>query len=132
MEILEQKLEIDHENLANANFLIIEILRNGYTGNRWGYPISRVKLKNGNVYIIALISNEGQTILNELVNFTDEVGKVMDYDLLREYFLNGMNRYLKFSSEAYIRIINEKDPEEIKIIFTDYYEALEYLESLEK
>jgi hypothetical protein len=55
----------------------------------------------------------------------------MDEHLLEEYFINGMDKYLTFHSEAYFRVINENDPTETKYVFNNYYDALGYLESID-
>jgi hypothetical protein len=133
MEILEENIKIENKKLAHANFIYLENFNEGVAlpknENEYGFIISRIKKGDKN-YIINIQCNE-KLSLESTRNIIEKKNHVDLYEI-QEYFLNGMSRYLKFNTEAYFRIINEENPEEIKMIFTDYLECLEYLESVEK
>ena len=132
MEILEQKINIEHDNLAHANYIYTMIPDYKEPITEDGYYISKVKLKNGKVYDIYIMSNSKSTPLSDLSSEIEPRIGGMDKYTLKEYFINGNGKQLIFASQAYFRIVNKEEPEEIKIIFTDYLECLEYLESVEK
>ena len=70
--------------------------------------------------------------MEEIRNYISQNDKeVVSKHLLDEYFINGMEKFLKFNSEAYFRIIDNEKNEEVKMIFTDYYEVIDYLESID-
>lgn len=133
MEILEQKISIEHDNLTHANYIYTMIPDYKEPITEDGYYISKVKLKSGKVYDIYIMSNSKSTPLNDISSDIEPgIGDRMDKFILKEYFINGNGKQLKFNSEAYFRITNKEEPDEIKMIFTDYLECLEYLESVEK
>jgi len=61
MEILDQNLEIENNNLAEANYLIFN-LKNNLPKNEYGIILTRVKLKNNKVYSIVIESNSRDNI----------------------------------------------------------------------
>ncbi len=128
MEILDQNLEIENNNLAEANYLIFN-LKNNLPKNEYGIILTRVKLKNNKVYSIVIESNSRDNI--DTVKSQIHSNEKMDSDLLAEYFINGMDKYLTFNNEAYYRTINENDHSETKYVFSNYYDALGYLESMD-
>jgi hypothetical protein len=131
MEILEENIKIENKKLAHANFIYLENFNKGVAlpKNEYGFIVSRIKKGDKN-YIINIQCNE-ELSLESTRNIIEKKNHVDLYEI-QEYFLNGMSRYLEFNTEAYFRIINEENPEEIKMIFTDYLECLEYLELVEK
>ena len=133
MEILEENIKIENKKLAHANFIYLENFNEGVAlpknENEYGFIVSRIKKGDKN-YIINIQCNE-KLSLESTRNIIEKKNHV-DLYKIQEYFLNGMSRYLEFNTEAYFRIINEENPEEIKMIFTDYLECLEYLELVEK
>jgi hypothetical protein len=131
MEILEENIKIENKKLAHANFIYLENFNEGVVlpKNEYGFIVSRIKKGDKN-YIINIQCN-GKLNLESTRNIIEKKNHVDLYEI-QEYFLNGMSRYLEFNTEAYFRIINKENPEEIKMIFTDYLECLEYLESVEK
>lgn len=128
MEILEQRIEIENKNLAHANYVYLANEDKSFPKNDYGLVITEVRSNNKKYNIV--FQCYGKLSL-ESVKSEIEDGH-FDLYQLKEYFHNGMSRYLKFNTEGYFRIINEEDPDEIKMIFTDYLECLEYLESVEK
>ena len=131
MEILEENIKIENKKLAHANYIYLENFNENVVlpKNEYGFIVSRIKKGDKN-YIINIQCN-GKLNLESTRNIIEKKNHVDLYEI-QEYFLNGMSRYLEFNTEAYFRIINEENPEEIKMIFTDYLECLEYLESVEK
>jgi hypothetical protein len=131
MEILEENIKIENKKLAHANFIYLENFNENVVlpKNEYGFIVSRIKKGDKN-YIINIQCN-GKLSLESTRNIIEKKNHVDLYEI-QEYFLNGMSRYLEFNTEAYFRIINEENPEEIKMIFTDYLECLEYLELVEK
>lgn len=131
MEILEENIIIENKKLAHANYIYLESFSDNVIlpKNEYGFIVSRIKKGNKN-YIIN-IQCSGKLNLESTINIIEKRSHVDLYQL-KEYFLNGMSKYLEFNTEAYFRIINEENPGEIKMIFTDYLECLEYLESVEK
>jgi len=132
MEILEENIKIENKKLAHANFIYLENFKEGVAlpKNEYGFIVSRIKKGDKN-YIINIQCNFEKLSLESTRNIIEKKNHV-DLYKIQEYFLNGMSRYLEFNTEAYFRIINEENPEEIKMIFTDYLECLEYLELVEK
>jgi hypothetical protein len=128
MEILEENIKIENKKLAHANYIYLANEDKTFPKNDYGLVITEVRSNNKKYNIV--FQCYGKLSL-ESVKSEIEDGH-FDLYQLKEYFLNGMSRYLKFNTEAYFRIINEENPEEIKMIFTDYLECLEYLESVEK
>lgn len=127
MEILEQRIEIEDKKLANANYIFLTNEDKSFPKNDYGLIVTEVKSNNKKYNIV--FQCYGKLSL-ESVRSEIEEGH-FDLYQLKEYFLNGMNKYLKFNTEGYFRIINEEDPNEIKMVFTDYLECLEYLESFD-
>ena len=121
----------ENKKLAHANYIYLENFNENVVlpKNEYGFIVSRIKKGDKN-YIINIQCN-GKLNLESTRNIIEKKNHVDLYEI-QEYFLNGMSRYLEFNTEAYFRIINEENPEEIKMIFTDYLECLEYLESVEK
>jgi len=137
MEIIEQRIKIDNQNFAKANY-IYTVYDMGIDRGKniihteEGLYIAKVKLKNDKEYSIYLTSNSNPTSLEEIRNNISQNDKeVVSKHLLDEYFINGMEKFLKFNSEAYFRIIDNEKNEEVKMIFTDYYEVIDYLESID-
>ncbi|MEY4571011.1 MAG: hypothetical protein RLZ10_204 [Bacteroidota bacterium] len=132
MKNISQILDTRNKESIHANYVytIINKFDSKFTKN--GFLISEFLLKDGRHYSVYLMSNLSPTKISSIVNLTSSEFNSMDEDLLEEFHLNGMDNYLKFDSEAYFHIICEEEPEEVKFIFTDYLEAVEYLELLEK
>lgn len=128
MEIIEQRIEIEDKKLANANYIFLANENKSFPKNDYGLIVTEVKSNNKKYNIV--FQCYGKLSLESVKSEIEDVH--FDLYQLKEYFLNGMNKYLKFNTEGYFRIINEEDPDEIKMIFTDYLECLEYLESVEK
>jgi len=128
MEILEQHIKIENDNLSNANYLIFN-LKNNLPRNNYGIILTKIKLNNNKVYSIVIESNHIDKIdtIKSIIHSSESV----DNYLLEEYFINGMDKYLNFNSEAYFRAINENDLAETKYVFSNYYDALGYLESMD-
>jgi hypothetical protein len=129
MEILEQHIKIENDNLAEANYLIFN-LKNNLPRNNYGIILTKIKLNNNKVYSIVIESNSRDNI--DTIKSQIHSDENMDKDLLEEYFINGMDKYLTFNSEAYFRTINENDLAETKYVFSNYYDALGYLKSIDK
>lgn len=128
MEILEQRIEIEDKKLANANYIFLANENKSFPKNDYGLIVTEVKSNNKKYNIV--FQCYGKLSLDSVRSEIEEGH--FDLYQLKEYFLNGMNKYLKFNTEGYFRIINEEDPNEIKMVFTDYLECIEYLESVEK
>jgi len=129
MEILEQHIKIENDNLAEANYLIFN-LKNNLPRNNYGIILTKIKLNNNKVYSIVIESNSRDNI--DTIKSQIHSDENMDKDLLEEYFINGMYKYLTFNSEAYFRTINENDLAETKYVFSNYYDVLGYLKSIDK
>lgn len=128
MEILEQHLNIENDNLMQANYIIFN-LEKTLEKNDYGFILTKIKLKNNNVYCIIIESNSRDKI-DTIKSYLPDDNK-MDFDLFQEYFINGMDKYLSFNNEAYFRVINLNDDNESKYVFTDYRDAIGYLESID-
>lgn len=128
MEILEERIKIEDKRLAHANYIFLTNEDKSFPKNDYGLIVTEVKSNNKKYNIV--FQCYGKLSLDSVRSEIEEGH--FDLYQLKEYFLNGMNKYLKFNTEGYFRIINEEDPNEIKMVFTDYLECLEYLESVEK
>ena len=128
MEILEERIKIEDKRLAHANYIYLANEDKSFPSNDYGLIVTEVKSNNKKYNIV--FQCYGKLSLDSVRSEIEEGH--FDLYQLKEYFLNGMNKYLKFNTEGYFRIINEQDPNEIKMVFTDYLECLEYLESVEK
>ena len=132
MEVISQIINPSDDKVKHANYIytVISKLNSEYSPD--GFLVSRFKLKNNNHYNIFVVSNSKPTSINTIVNLTNNKFELIDDEMFEEFFLNGMDCYLRFDSEAYFRIVCEENPEEVKFIFTDYSEAFEYLQLIEE
>lgn len=131
--LVNENLKLEDKNLYKANFLFIEAEKRQLMENKYGFIISTFKNYHGDYYFIVVQSSVLGFRPTDVWNkVNDSDGVEMDYETIKEYFINGIEGYLRFENEAYIRIIYEKDPDRIKYVFTDYYEALDYMLQIEK
>lgn len=132
MRTISQLKEIKNKPMTHANhvYTLADKLKVKYTSD--GFLVGSFKLKNNKNYNIHVISNKRPTNINLVRNLTKTNFEPIDEFMLDEFFINGMNDYLRFDSEAYFRIVCEEESEEVKFIFTDYNEAVEYLGLIEK
>lgn len=131
MEFIENNFEIEHINLTDANYINLNIndRLKGIRRNQYGLVLSKIKLKNNDVYEIVLNSNSNDRAT--VRSYVDGDEKLDSYSI-QEYFINGKNNYLEFSNESYCMVINSNEPMKNKYVFSDYRDAIGYLESLEK
>lgn len=129
---METISQIIKGGVKHANFIytVISTTKAEYSPD--GFLIGTFKLKNNKHYDVFVTSNFRPTSINSIVNLTSNRFELMEEDLLEEIFTNNMDQYLKFDSEAYYHIVCKENPDEIKFIFTDYDEVVEYLELIEK
>jgi len=138
MKIYDEIFKINHENLADANLLYLSITdrtnseslvgKNNVSikKNTYGYILSKVKTDNKKNYSIVIECKDAISMADlDCLVFDKEVKD--NPDLVKEYFVNGLGGFLTFKDNAYIKIINDNDPGEIDLVFTNYLEALEYL-----
>lgn len=132
---LSQLKDMEEKNMVKANhvYTFIEKIDAQYSSD--GFHVASFKLADNRKYDIYVISNVRPTKVNMIGNWIKNGPNppvpMDEYDL-NEYFFNDLDWQLKFDSEAYFRIVNQKNPDEVKFIFTDYNEAVEYLELIEK
>ena len=131
MELLEINYEIEHGRsyLTDANYIYLNLdgRLNKLPKNDYGIILSKVKLKNDDVYEVVINSNSKDITVK---SYIDE-GEKLDSHSIKEYFINENNKFLKFSSEAYCMVISLKDKTKTKYVFSDYRDALNYLESID-
>lgn len=131
MELLEINYEIEHGRsyLTDANYIYLNLdgRLNKLPKNDYGIILSKVKLKNDDVYEVVINSNSKDIIVK---SYIDE-GEKLDSHSIKEYFINENNKFLKFSSEAYCMVISLKDKTKTKYVFSDYRDAIGYLESID-
>jgi hypothetical protein len=135
MEITNQLLDLEYKNLGKANY-IYTILYNakGRTSLKWdeGLIFSNIKLKNNKEYSVYIMSNSIAFSYEEIgVHIAVDKNMDMMKSTLDEYYINGNEKFLRFNNEAYFRIIENKEGEEVKMVFTDYNDVIEYLRSIE-
>lgn len=133
MEIIKQNIEIEDCNLTKANYIYYNLdIKKDKT--EFGYLMSEIRLKNGNSYCIVIESNSNdkKAHTKNYTNFEfDKIDETMDWELIKEFFLNKNDNYLKFKNEAYFMVINKDNKDETKFVFTDYNDVIEYLEMIE-
>lgn len=129
MEIIEQNFKEENESLAEANFVYLTMSLKAKR-NIYGYELLKVKLQNGNDYCIVVESNSTDKS-NRVTNyfFTNEE---VNFDTIKEFFINKNGKYLKFKNEAYFRVINLNNDQETKYVFTNYNDSFEFLEILDQ
>jgi hypothetical protein len=135
MEITNQLLDLEYKNLGKANY-IYTILYNakGRTSLKWdeGLIFSNIKLKNNKEYSVYIMSNSSAFSYEEIgVHIAVDKNMDMMKSTLDEYYINGNEKFLRFNNEAYFRIIENKEGEEVKMVFTDYNDVIEYLRFIE-
>lgn len=132
MRTVSQLKEIKNKPMTHANhvYTLVDKLKVEYTSD--GFLVSSFKLKNNKNYNIYVISNKRPTNINLIRDIIKSNFEPMDEFTLDEFFHNGMNDCLRFDSEAYFRIVCKEELEQVKFIFTDYLEAVEYLGLIEK
>ena len=121
---------LGHSNFVYHRLLSGEAAKNEVPKTKFGYTIERVTLDNGILYDIIVESNSINGISFTTINSKE--GE-MNNSSLEEYFENDSEDYLntKDGVMAYYRIISTKNFNEIPLVFTDYFEVLEYLGQLE-
>lgn len=128
MEILENHFQLEDSNLTQANYIFFNLKKN-LPLNEYGIVLLKFRLKNGNEYCLVIESNNSDKI-DYIKSYILEDEK-MDLDLFKEYFLNKNEKLLKIKNEAYFRVINLDNKEETKYVFSDYNDAIDYLEMLD-
>lgn len=127
MDIVEKNFELEDEKLTHANYIFYN-LRKDLPKNKYGFILEKIKLKNGKIYSLILESNSYEK--DKITNYYFPEQEV-DLDTIREFFINGNERFLKFKNEAYFRVINLSDESLTKYVFSDYNDAKEYIKTLE-
>lgn len=129
MELLQSNYEIEHSNLTDANYIYLNLdgKLNKLPKNDYGIILSKVKLKNDDVYEIVINSNTKDMTVK---SYIDEDEK-LDSHSIKEYFVNQNNNFLKFINEAYFMVINLNDKTKTRYVFSDYRDAIGYLESID-
>lgn len=127
MEIVEKNFELEHEKLTHANYIFYN-LKKDTPQSKYGFVLEKIKLKNGQTYGLILESNSYEKDRITNYYFPDEE---TDGDTIREFFINGNEKFLKFKNEAYFRVININDDSLTKYVFSDYNDAKEYIKTLD-
>lgn len=127
MEIIEKYFELEDKNLTHANYIFFNLDKH-LPKNKYGSLLEKIKLKNGKSYILVIESNTSEK--EKVINYYSPESEC-DLDTIREFFINGNQRFLKFKNEAYFRVINLEDDSLTKYFFSDYNDAKEYIKNLD-
>lgn len=137
MELIKQNLELEHDNLAHADYIFLSLmlkLKNRQIKNvnytKHGIVLSEFKTKKGDKIELIINAAKGGE-MSEIHSFLIDKESEKDPEVIKEFFINNTSDFIRFSDHAYLKFIKNEDPFEMDLVFTNYLEAVEYLQQLE-
>lgn len=136
MKLTQQNFVLEHDNLAHADYIYLNLILNlknriikNIDKNQYGIILSQFKNNKGDKIELVINANKGFD-LKEIDSFLLDKESAKDPEVVKEYFINGTANFLNFSDHAYIKVIKNNDPWAAPMVFTNYLEAVEYLDQI--